>query len=81
MPPPALVPSQVQPLPVADTEAAWGNLVCEGLRTVETAERSATAGSSASESEVRANREPDGSLGAPEAYHAPMIGPLSLDWP
>ena len=48
---------------------------------METAERSATAGLSASESEVPANREPDGSIGAPEVHHAPMIGPLSLDWP
>ena len=76
VPPPALVPSQVQPPPVAETEAAWGNLVFEGLRTVETAERSATAGPSAFESEVPVNREPDGSIGAPEVNRAPMIGPL-----
>ena len=77
----ALVPSQVQPPPVAETEAACGNLVSEGLRIVETAERSATARPSASENEVPANHEPDGSIGAPEVHRAPMIGPLSLDWP
>ena len=81
VPPPALVPSKVQPPPVAETEAAWVNLVSEGLRTVETAERSATARAGASESEVPANREPDGSIGAPEVHRASMIGPLSLDWP
>ena len=81
VPPPALVPSQFQPPPVVETEAAWGNLVSEGLRTVETAEGSATAGPSASESEFPANREPNGLIGAPEVHRAPMIGPLSLDWP
>ena len=77
---PALVTTQVQLLPVAETEAAWGNLVSEGLKTVETAERSATAGPSASGIEVPADLEPDGSIGAPKVHRAPMIGPLSLDW-
>ena len=64
-----------------DAASAWAAFMAEGIKSVEESGRTAPTPSMLAAGELVQNTEPENAVCMPESRRAPMVGPLSLDWP
>ena len=61
-----------------DAASTWAAFVAEEIKSVEEAGRTTPPSTMPTTAQ---SAEPKDALGVPDSSHAPMVGPLSLDWP
>ena len=64
-----------------DAVSAWAEFVAEGIKSMEEAGRAIPSAQMPDVPKTKEYTDPEGAVGAPDSRRAPMVGPLSLDWP
>ena len=64
-----------------DAASAWAAFVAEGITSVEEAGRTTPVSNAPAAAKPTQETEPEDAVGTPDTKRAPMVGPLSVDWP
>ena len=84
---PALDPKKTEcepstgPAMAEDAASAWAVFVAEAIKSVEDAGRKVPTNIAPDAAKPAQDTEPEDAVGAPDTRRAPMVGPLSVDWP
>ena len=61
--------------------SAWAAFVAEGIESVEEEGRTTPASNAPATTKPTQETEPEDVVGSPDTKRAPMVGPLSVNWP